>query len=53
MPAVIINEFGEAVGDHRAALIALGVALFAMTIVVNVAARGVVARTEHRLRGGA
>ena len=52
MPARIINEFGEAVGDHRAALIGLGVALFGLTIVVNVAARGVVARTERRLRGG-
>jgi phosphate transport system permease protein len=52
MPARIINEFGEAVGDHRAALIGLGVVLFAMTIVVNVAARGVGAHTENRLRGG-
>jgi phosphate transport system permease protein len=52
MPARIINEFGESVGDHRAALIGLGVVLFGLTIVVNMAARAVVARTERHLRGG-
>jgi phosphate transport system permease protein len=44
MAAVIANEFGEAGGVHRAALIALGVELFALTIVVNVIARAIVAR---------
>ncbi len=39
MAAVIANQFGEAGGVHRAALIGLGVVLFAMTIVVNMAAR--------------
>jgi phosphate transport system permease protein len=53
MPAVIANQFGEASGDHRAALIGLGVALFAITIVVNVMARFVVGRVDVRLRGGA
>lgn len=52
MPARIINEFGEAFGDHRAALIGLGVVLFGMTIIVNVGARLIVARAERRLRGG-
>ena len=40
MAAVIANEFGEATGTHRAALIGLGVVLFVITIVVNVAGRG-------------
>nr|MDQ3574018.1 ABC transporter permease subunit [Actinomycetota bacterium] len=39
MAAVIANQFGEAGGLHRSALIGLGVVLFAMTIVVNVVAR--------------
>lgn len=49
MPAVIVNQFGEAGGLHRSALIGLGLVLFAMTIVVNLAARAVVARHEARL----
>ena len=53
MPAVIVNLFGEASGTFRSALIALGVLLFAMTIVVNVAARAIVQRAEVRLRGAA
>jgi len=44
MAAVIANEFGESGGLHRAALIGLGVELFALTILVNVIARIVVAR---------
>ena len=44
MAAVIANEFNEAGGLHRAALIGLGVELFALTIVVNVIARIVIAR---------
>ena len=51
MPAVIANQFGEASGDHRAALIGLGVALFALTILVNASARVVVRRVESRLQG--
>lgn len=53
MPSVIANQFGEATGDHRAALIGLGVALFALTILVNLAARYIVARVEFRMRGAA
>jgi phosphate transport system permease protein len=51
MAAVIANQFGEAAGTHRSALIGLGVVLFAMTIVVNVAARAIVARVDARSRG--
>jgi phosphate transport system permease protein len=42
MAAVIANQFGEAGGVHRSALIGLGVVLFAMTVVVNMAARAIV-----------
>ncbi|MDP8975480.1 MAG: phosphate ABC transporter permease subunit PstC [Actinomycetota bacterium] len=45
MAAVIANQFGEAGGTHRSALIGLGVVLFAITIVVNVVARSVFGRT--------
>ncbi len=51
IPAVIANSFGESSGTFRAALIGLGVVLFAMTIVVNVTARLVVKRAQARLRG--
>lgn len=51
MAAVIANQFGEAAGTHRAALIGLGVALFAMTVIVNVAARAIVARVDARAAG--
>jgi phosphate transport system permease protein len=51
MPAVIANEFGEASGEFRAALIGLGVLLFALTIIINVIARGVVERSARRARG--
>jgi phosphate transport system permease protein len=44
LAAVIANQFGEAGGLHRSALIGLGVALFGMTIIVNVLARAVVNR---------
>ena len=51
MPAVIANQFGEASGVFRAALMGLGVLLFAFTIIINVIARGVVARSARRMRG--
>ena len=47
MPAVIANQFGEASGVHRAALIGLGLTLFIMTVVVNVAARALTGRANH------
>ena len=51
MPAVIANEFGEASGEFRAALMGLGVLLFVFTIIINVVARGIVARSARRGRG--
>jgi len=51
MPAVIANQFGEASGEFRAALIGLGVMLFVITIVINLIARGVVERSARRKRG--
>jgi phosphate transport system permease protein len=44
MPAVIANQFGEASGEFRAALIGLGVLLFAFTIIINIIARAIVER---------
>lgn len=51
MAAVIVNQFGEASGTHRAALIGLGVVLFAVTIIVNISARSVVTRFDRRSQG--
>jgi len=51
MPAVIANQFGEASGVFRAALMGLGVLLFAFTIIINVLARGIVERSARRKRG--
>ena len=51
MPAVIANQFGEASGEFRAALIGLGVLLFVITIIINLVARGVVERSARRKRG--
>jgi phosphate transport system permease protein len=49
MAAVIANQFGEAGALHSSALIALGVELFALTIVVNVIARAIVGRHLRRV----
>lgn len=51
MPAVIANEWGEADHMHRSALIALAVALFLLTIVVNLIATAIVQRSMARSRG--
>jgi phosphate transport system permease protein len=51
MAAVIVNQFGEASGIHRSALIGLGVVLFGVTIIVNVSARGIVGRFDRRSQG--
>jgi len=51
MAAVIVNQFGEASGIHRSALIGLGVVLFGVTIIVNVSARGIVSRFDRRSQG--
>jgi phosphate transport system permease protein len=49
MAAVIANQFGESSGTFQAALIALGVVLFAITIVINMVARAFVTRAERVL----
>jgi phosphate transport system permease protein len=49
MAAVIANQFGESSGTFQAALIALGVVLFAITIVINMVARAFVTRAERAL----
>jgi len=51
MPAVIANQFGEASGTFRAALMGIGVLLFVITIIVNLIARGIVERSARRKRG--
>ncbi|HEX3481915.1 MAG TPA: phosphate ABC transporter permease subunit PstC [Kofleriaceae bacterium] len=51
MPAVIANEWGEADEPHKAALIALAVALFVITIAVNLIATTIVQRSMKRSRG--
>ncbi|HZQ78337.1 MAG TPA: phosphate ABC transporter permease subunit PstC [Acidimicrobiia bacterium] len=52
MAAVVANEFGDATGTYRAALIGFGVLLFAMTVIVNLLARRITGRAERRLAGG-
>jgi len=49
LAARIANEFGEAAGTWRSALIGLGVVLFAMTILVNLAATAVVSRAGRKV----
>jgi phosphate transport system permease protein len=53
MPAVIVRQWGESSGRHTAALVGLGVVLFAITVVVNLIARLVVNRAEIRMKGAA
>jgi phosphate transport system permease protein len=51
MPAVIANQFGEAFGLSKSALMGLGVLLFAFTIIINVIARAIVERNSRQKRG--
>jgi phosphate transport system permease protein len=51
MAAVIVQQFGESTGTFTAALIGLGVVLFAMTVVINLLAQFIVRRAEARMRG--
>jgi phosphate ABC transporter permease protein PstC len=53
LAAVIANEFGEAQGLHRSALFAAGLVLFVLTLLVNVIARALVARTARSHHGPA
>jgi phosphate transport system permease protein len=48
MPAVIANEWGEADDLHKSALIALAVALFVLTIIVNLIATWIVQRGRRQ-----
>jgi phosphate transport system permease protein len=51
MPARIANEWGESDGVWRAALIALAVTLFAITIIVNLTATAIVRRSMSKSQG--
>jgi phosphate transport system permease protein len=51
IPAVIANQFPEASGTFRAALIGMGLLLFVLTIIVNLVARGIVERSARKMRG--
>jgi phosphate transport system permease protein len=48
LASIIANQFGEATGEYRAALIGMGVVLFVLTVGVGMLARGVVARYDRR-----
>jgi phosphate transport system permease protein len=52
LAAIIAQNFGEAQGIQRSALIGLGVVLFVITLLVNVMARAVLNRGERRLAAG-
>jgi phosphate transport system permease protein len=51
MPSVIANQFGEASGEFRAALMGIGVLLFVFTIIINVIAHAIVERSARRSKG--
>lgn len=51
MAAVIVQQFGESSGTFTAALIGLGVVLFAITVLINLAAQVIVRRAERRMKG--
>jgi phosphate transport system permease protein len=48
LASIIANQFGEAVGIQRAALIGMGVVLLVLTVGVGILARGIVARYDRR-----
>jgi phosphate transport system permease protein len=53
MAAVVANQFGEASGTFRSALIGLGFLLFIITVVVNTLARTIVRWAQARSAGAA
>ena len=53
LPSVIANDFGEATGDYRSALIGMGVIVFILTFLIGVVARLYLARADRRMRGEA
>jgi len=48
LASIIANEFNEAVGIQRAALIGMGVVLLVLTVGVGILARGIVSRYDRR-----
>jgi phosphate transport system permease protein len=50
MAALIANEFSEATGDHLSALMAVGAALFLITLIVNAIARWLVWQVSRERR---
>ncbi len=53
LPAAIARYLNESSGDFSAALIGMGVVLFVMTTLVNVAARRMVVRLDRKFKGAA
>jgi phosphate transport system permease protein len=51
MAAIIAQQWGESSGLHQDALIAIGVELFAITVIINFLARVVVRRAEIKMKG--
>ncbi|MEU6861257.1 phosphate ABC transporter permease subunit PstC [Glycomyces sp. NPDC046736] len=51
MAALIAQQWGESSGLHTDALIAIGVELFAITVIINFLARLVVRRAEIKMKG--
>jgi phosphate transport system permease protein len=49
MASIIANEFGDASGTWRSALIGLGLVLLVITVIIGAIARGVIGRSERRL----
>jgi phosphate transport system permease protein len=51
LPSIIVRNWGESSGVYQSALVGCAVVLFVITVIVNYAARIVVARAERRLKG--
>ncbi len=49
MASIIANEFGDASGTWRSALIGLGLVLLVLTIIIGFVARAVLSRTDRRM----
>ncbi len=49
MASIIANQFGEASGTQRAALIGLGLLLLVLTVIIGMLARAVLARSDRKL----
>jgi phosphate transport system permease protein len=49
LASVVANQFGEASGVWRSALIGFGLVLLVITIVIGIAARSVLRRSNRRL----